>query len=236
MQTTLVLPLSTRHDRLPPMKRLASLSLLLLPYVMMAAEPSPAAGIAAKVIRERALELESHGQGPVAGELRVLADQLAGGTVSLADAALVVQIALTGSATGTPTPTQTPEQRRAAANAAAKATSILDGDVPAAASVSAAKAAAAEPHIDEKALAVPVATTVLIASYVGEPKSLLVMIGAGKDQQIAQGQRFVVKRGELKIAVISSTQIKNNQTICIAIPGTLADGEEIKPGDAVISE
>jgi len=218
------------------MQRIALLSLLLLPSLLMAAEPSPAASIAAKVIRERALELETHGQRPVAEELRVLADQLANGTVSLADAALVVQIALTGNAAGMPTPTLTPEQRRAAANAAAKATSILDGDTPAPAPVSATKPSAAEPAIDEKALAVPVATTVLIASYVGEPKSLLVMIGAGKDQHIAQGQRFVVKRGELKVAVISATQVKNNQTICIAIPGTLADGEEIRPGDAVISE
>ncbi|HEX3132490.1 MAG TPA: hypothetical protein VHX44_02780 [Planctomycetota bacterium] len=212
-----------------------SLPLLLLVPLARAVEPSPAAGIAAKVIRERALALETHGQAPVAGELRALADQLAGGTVFLADAALVVQIALTGNAAGIPVPEQTPEQRRAAANAAARATSILDGDV-AAAPVSTAKPTAPEPHIDEKALAVPVATTVLIASYISEPKSLLVMIGAGKDQQIAQGQRFVVKRGDVKIAVISATQIKNNQTICIAIPGTLADGAEIKPGDAVTSE
>ena len=232
----MVLPLSPRHDRLLPMKRIASLSLLLLPYLMMAAEPSPAAGIAAKIIRERALDLEVHGQRPVAGELRVLADQLAGGTVSLTDAALVVQIALTGSATGIPAPTQTPEQRRAAANAAAKATSILDGDVPSPAATSTTKTAAAEPAIDEKALAVPIATTVVISDWAGEPKSLLVMINVGKDQHITQGQRFVVKRDDKQIAVISAAQVKATSTMCIAIPGTFAEGVVIKPGDTVLSE
>ena len=87
-----------------------------------------------------------------------------------------------------------------------------------------------------RALPIPVAATVLVASYVGEPKSLLVMIGAGTDQQITPGQRFLIKRGELKIAVVSASQVKEHQTICLAIPGTLAEGAEIKAGDAVVSE
>ena len=207
-------------------------SLLLATAALSAAE-SPASGIAAKIIRERASELEHRGQHPVAEQLRVLADGLAGGTVALGDAALVVQIALAGAPTTAATaPTLSPEQRRAAAASAATATSVLDGEAPTASAAPAAKSA----PIDEKVLGIPVATSVLIASYVGEPKSLLVMIGAGKDQQIKVGQRFAVKRGEQKIAVISSTQVKDNSTICIAIPGTLADGAEIKAGDAVVAE
>jgi hypothetical protein len=212
------------------MKRLVLL--LLLPSLLMAAEPSPAAGIAAKVIRERATEIERGGQAAVAGELRVLADELAGGTVTLADAALVVQIALAGN-TRTSAPLQTPEQRRAAENAAAKAASILDGEPAAPAAY---KPATTTPPIDEKALAIPVATSVLIADWVGEPKSLLVMIGVGKDQHITAGQRFVVKRGEQKLAVISATQVKEASTICMAVAGTLVEGAQIKAGDSVVSE
>lgn len=208
-------------------------SVLLIPLVsvsLAAADTSPAVGIAAKVIRERAQDLERGGQAVVAGELRQLAEQLAGGTVSLADAALVVQIALAGN-TRAPAPTMTPEQRRTAENAAAKATAILDGDAE-----PVAKTTPTAPPIDEKALAVPVATTVLISDWVGDPKSLLVMIGAGQDQHVAQGQRFVVKRDEQKLAVISATQVKASSTICLAIPGTFADGVQIKAGDAVVSE
>lgn len=150
--------------------------------------------------------------------------------MSLADAALVVQIALAGN-TRAPAPTMTPEQRRTAENAAAKATAILDGDAE-----PVAKTTPTAPPIDEKALAVPVATTVLISDWVGDPKSLLVMIGAGQDQHVAQGQRFVVKRDEQKLAVISATQVKASSTICLAIPGTFADGVQIKAGDAVVSE
>ena len=212
-----------------PMIR-SALVMLLLSHLALSAAESPATGIAAKVIRERALDLEHRGQRPVAEQLRVLADGLAGGTVSLSDAALVVQIALAGAPAATATPMQSPEQHRAAIASAATATLVLDGETPTTAT------AAKEPAIDEKALGVPVATTVLIASYVGDPKSLLVMIGAGKDQQIKTSQRFAVKRGDTKIAVISSTQVKDNSTICIAIPGTLADGAEIKPGDSVVPE
>lgn len=206
----------------------------LLSHLALTAAESPATGIAAKVIRERALDLEHRGQRPVAEQLRALADGLAGGTVSLSDAAFVVQIALAGAPAGAAMPMPSPEQRRAAMASATTATSILDGETPLAAAT--ASPAVKDPAIDEKVLGVPVATTVLIASYVGDPKSLLVMIGAGKDQQIKTSQRFAVKRGEVKIAVISSTQVKDNSTICIAIPGSLADGAEIKPGDSVVPE
>ncbi len=210
---------------------LLGLSLSSVLCVALGAADSPASGIAAKIIRERALDLEHRGQRPVAEQLRVLADGLNGGTVSLGDAALVVQIALAGAQVTSTAPVLTPEQRRAAAASAATAAAILDGDL-----ASSAGSPSKTPPIDEKMLGIPVATSVLIASYVGEPKSLLVMIGAGKDQQIKPGQRFAVKRGDATIAVISSTQVKDNSTICIAIPGTLAEGAEIKAGDSVVPE
>lgn len=216
------------------MIRTTLLTLVLLP--LFAAE-SPANGIAAKVIRERAAELEHRGQRPVAEQMRVLADGLASGTVSLSDAALVMQIALIGSSTTT-APALTPEQRRAALASAAKTTSILDSEPPSVVTTTTGlDTAKIDPvKVDERVLAIPVATTVLVASYVGEPKSLLVMIGAGTDQQITQGQRFQIKRGEIKIAVVSASQVREHQTICLAIPGTLAEGGEIKPGDAVVPE
>jgi hypothetical protein len=214
------------------MRRTTPLALLLLPCLLAAADPSPAVGIAAKVIRERAQELERDGQAVVAGELRALADQLAGGAVSLADAALVVQIALAGDRRPA-APALTPEQRRAAERAADQAAAILDGDAPATAPGRPAKPG---PPIDEKALAIPIATTVLIADWIGEPKSLLVMIGAGKDQHVTPGQRFIVRRGEQQLAVISATQVKESSTICLAVAGTLAEGVQIKAGDAVVSE
>ena len=222
------------------MIRTALLTFLLLPLLVAnaanAAE-SPASGIAAKVIRERAAEIEHRGQRPVAEQMRVLADGLANGTVSLNDAALVMQIALAG-ASPTAAPILSPEQRRAAIASAAKTTSILDSEAPTvvttAPGLDPKKGDASK--VNEHALAIPVATTVLVTSYVGEPKSLFVMIGAGTDQQITQGQRFQIKRGELKIAVVSASQVKERQTICLAIPGTLAEGAEIKPGDAVVSE
>ena len=211
------------------MIRTTLLTLVLLP--LFAAE-SPANGIAAKVIRERAAELELRGQRPVAEQMRVLADGLASGVVSLGDAALVMQIALAGSSTSA-VPALTPDQRRAALASAVRTTSILDSEPPSVATTAAGLDTA---KIDERALAIPVATTVVIAMYIGEPKVLSVMIGAGTDQQITQGQRFQIKRGEIKIAVVSASQVKEHQTICLAIPGTLAEGAEIKPGDSVVPE
>src|SRR4051812_46329154 len=131
-------------------------SLLLLSAALPAAE-SPATTIAAKVLRERAGDLERRGQRPVAEQLRVLADGLAGGTVSLGDAALVAQIALAGAPAAAGPAPLTQEQRHAAAASAETATAVLDGETPPA-KPSAAKA----PVIDEKLLNVPVATSVLI--------------------------------------------------------------------------
>jgi hypothetical protein len=133
------------------------LVLLLLTAALTAAE-SPATGIAAKVIRERAMDLEQRGQRPVAEHLRVLADGLASGTVSLSDAALVVQIALAGAPAASAAPIPSPEQRRAALASAATATAILDGETPVAANHAAP--GAKEPAIDEK---VPVSYTHLRA-------------------------------------------------------------------------
>jgi hypothetical protein len=192
---------------------------------------------AAEVIRERAKELDVRGQRQLAEQLRVLADALGAGTVALDDAALVVQIALAGPAPVS-APTR-PVRSEAPPVSAAQVTSILDGETlppPAATAPTAAAppAPAATPAI--AAPPIPVATTVLTASRVGEQKTLLVMIGAGADQQVQPGQRFLVKREEQQIAVISATQVKESMSICIAIAGTVAEGAEIRAGDHVISE
>jgi hypothetical protein len=65
---------------------------------------------------------------------------------------------------------------------------------------------------------------------------MLVMIGAGEDQQVKIGQRFIIKRNDQQIAVVSATQVKAVMSICIAIAGTLAEDANIKAGDVALSE
>lgn len=215
------------------MKPLPLCALLLLTLALPAADLPPASQIAARIIRERAHELELRGQGAVAGELRALADQLASGQVPLADAHLVVQIALAG--TTISAPPSDPQQQRRASAAAETAAAILDGtplgDVPPAGTTPATPA-----PVDERRLDVPIATTVKIADWMGEPRSLLVMIGAGKDQHVVEGQRLLVRRGDQQLAVLSITQVKDTSAIGIAIPGTFVADVQIKPGDAVVSQ
>jgi hypothetical protein len=214
---------------------LLSLSLSL---TLLAAE-SPATGIAASVIRERAREAEQRGQLMIGQQLRALADSLSTGAVNLQDATLIVHMALAGSA-ASPLPTRSTQP----AVSAKQVTAILDGESlppskPIPEPIVAPNSTIAE-HPTSTLIAdispLPVVTSVLTASLVGEPKSLLVMIGAGEDQQIKIGQRFIVKRNDEQIAVISATQVKASMSICIAIPGTVAEGGEIRAGDSVLSE
>ncbi len=198
---------------------------------LIAAE-SPANGIAASVIRERAREAEQRGQSLIAQQLRTLADGLSSGTVSLQDATLIVHMALAGSASS-PLPTR-PTQPAVSAQ---QVTAILDGEtLPPTKPLPAITANIPEKEKVSEQLVIPVVTTVLTASRVGEAKTILVMIGAGEDQQVKIGQRFIIKRGEEKIGVVSATQVKSAMSICIAIAGTVADDGEIRAGDAVLSE
>jgi hypothetical protein len=218
-----------------------SFPVLLLMPCLRAAEPSPAVGIAATVIRERAQQMELAGHSAVAGELRSLAKELAAGQVSLADAALVVQIALAGTPTQLAAPTLTPKQREDPTVAAAKATALLDGVPPAPVSAPmstpvTASVAAPTTVLEEKAPAIQVATNVLAAQFLEDSKTWMVMINAGNNQKIVRGQRLQVKRGDKLIVAISASQVKEMSSICLALSETLTPGEEIKPGDQVVSE
>jgi hypothetical protein len=211
--------------------RISILLGIILATSLIAAE-SPTHGIAANVIRERAREAEQRGQSFIAQQLRALADGLSSGTVSLQDATLVVHMALAGSAS-TPLPARSTQP----AISAQQVTAILDGEtISPTKPLPATTIAIPESEKAPATLVVPVVTTVLTASRVGEAKTILVMIGAGEDQQVKIGQRFIIKRGEEKIGVVSATQVKSAMSICIAIAGTVADNGEIRAGDAVLSE
>jgi hypothetical protein len=206
--------------------------------IMLSAAESPANSIAATIILERAREAELHGQPLIAQQLRSLAQSLSAGTVTLQDATLVVHMALAGANSGPlPTPARQPPI------SAAQVTAILDGETlaptppePVLASEPVIIPPTEKVEITPAALTIPIATTVLTASRVGEAKTMLVMIGAGEDQKVSLGQRFIIKRGEQQIAVVSATQVKAAMSICIAIAGTIADNADISSGDSVFSE
>ncbi len=207
--------------------------------------------IAAQIIKERARESEQRGQLIIAEQLRHLASGLQAQQITLTDAALVVQIALAGNASSTPATSHRPVENPVSA---AQVTAILDGDLtattpppttsepttseplPTPVETLGTTPVEVNPPITVPKPQIPVATSVITASRVGEDKTMLVMIGAGDDQQVKMGQRFIVKRNDQQIAVISATQVKPNMTICIAIAGTIANEETIKAGDVVVSE
>lgn len=194
-----------------------------LPGTLSAGE-SPATRIASAVIHERARELRTAGQSAVAAQLEALANGLAEGSVTLADAALVMQIANAGSA-----PRTAPSSATAAAKPAeppttpAQIVDILDGKAPEPAPVAVAAAPLAGAH-----------GTVLAASRAGDGKTTLVMISAGSEQQVKTGQRFTIRRGDQTLAVVSASQVKETMTICVAIPGSGPADAEIKEGDQVV--
>jgi hypothetical protein len=198
------------------------LPLLLFAPLASAAEESPAIRIAAALIRERAHEQSGAGHILVAAQLDALSRALASGQVTLAEAAQVVQIALAGTPAAAPAgaaarPAEPPVT-------AAQVTAVLDGEPP-------APAGTAPP-----AGAAPIITThVLAAGRPGDSKTLLVMIGAGKDQQVVPNQRFAVRRGETRLGVLSVTEVRDTMAISVAIPGTIPAGAEIKEGDVVES-
>lgn len=194
-----------------------------LPGTLPAGE-SPATRIASAVIHERARELRTAGQPAVAAQLEALANGLAEGSVTLADAALVMQIANAGSAART-----TPSSAAVATTTAkpaeppttpAQVVDILDGKAP-------------EPAPAAAAPTGPTGT-VLAASRANDGKTSLVMISAGSEQQVKTGQRFTIRRGDQTLAVVSASQVKETMTICVAIPGSGPADAEIKEGDQVL--
>lgn len=200
--------------------------LLALPFLpgALSAGESPATRIASAVIHERARELKHAGQPAVAAQLETLANALAEGAVTLADAALVMQIANAGGAPRAPAApapqTAAPAKPNEPATTPAQVVDILDGKAP-------------EPAPGAAPPAGP-SGTVLAASRAGDGKTSLVMISAGSDQQVKTGQRFTIRRGDRDLAVVSASQVKETMTICVAIPGSGPADAEIKEGDLVI--
>ena len=193
----------------------------------LSAAESPATRIASAVIHERARELRAGGQPAVAAQLETLANGLADGSVTLADAALVMQIATSSNGQRNVPPAT------AAVAVAAKpleppttptqVADILDGKAPESTPAAVAAAALAGPT-----------GTVLAASRAGDGKTTLVMISAGSEQQVKTGQRFTIRRGDQALAVVSASQVKETMTICVAIPGSGPADAEIKEGDQVV--
>ena len=218
---------------LRPLPTVVLIAHVFLVAALSAAE-SPATRIASAVIHERARDLRSGGQPAVAAQLEILANGLSDGSVTLADAALVMQIATasgaartTASSTPTPPPTPSltltgppvPAKPAEPPTTPAQVTDILDGKAP----TPAPTAAPTGPT-----------STVLAASRAGDGKTTLVMISAGSDQQVKTSQRFTVRRGDLALGVISASQVKETMTICVAIPGSGPADVEIKEGDQVV--
>ena len=201
-------------------------SIVMLATALPAAE-NTAAHIASAVIRERAHELKASGQSAVAAQLDALANGLADGSVTLTDAALVMQIAASSSGARNATPTATaaalakpPEPP----TSPAQVVDILDGKAPTPAP---AAVTAVVPPTGPSG-------TVLAASRAGDGKTTLVMISVGTDQQIKTGQRFTIRRGDQALAVVSASQVKETMTICVAIPGSGPADAEIKEGDQAV--
>lgn len=200
-----------------------------LPGTLSAAESS-AARIASAVIHERARELKAAGQPAVAAQLETLANGLADGSVTLADAALVMQIAASSSGARTAPPTATASASTKPAEPTttpAQVVDILDGKAPEPAAPTTAAAPGSAPTAGAHG-------TVLAASRAGDGKTTLVMISAGSEQQVKTGQRFTIRRGDQALAVVSASQVKETMTICVAIPGSGPADAEIKEGDQVV--
>ena len=198
--------------------------LLLLASLAPAAEESPAIRIASLLIRERAHEQAVAGHGTIAAQLDALSRALAAGQVTLAEASQVVQIALAGQATGASAVVR-PSRPSEPAVTVDQVTAVLDGGPASASSAT----GAATPS------AAVITAHVLAAGRPGDSKTLLVMIGAGKDQQVTPNQRFAVRHGDQKLGILSVTEVRDTMAISISIPGTLPDGAEIKEGDTVES-
>jgi type V secretory pathway adhesin AidA len=202
-----------------------------LPAALLGAE-NPAVRIASAVIRERAHDLKSAGQSAVAVQLETLANGLADGSVTLADAALVMQIAASGNTARSAVPVKPsdPPKPVEPATTPTQVVDILDGKAPEPTATATTTPAAAAPT------AVPAGptSTVLAASRASDGKTTLVMISAGSNQQVKAGQRFTIRRGDQSLSVVSASQVKDTMTICVAIPGSGPADAEIKEGDQVV--
>lgn len=195
---------------------------------LAAAEPT-AADIAASLIRVRAQTVASD-DAVLAAALQQLADGVAHGRITLAEArdVLAIQAALPGAVpSGEPAP-------RAARVAAAPA-------APAAPVTPAAPAVAADQVMSVLDGPAPTATTETPVQPSGEVLAIeagadgnpaLVAVSIGALHGIREGQRLAITRAGATLVLARASQVRDDLTIALLIPTTwTGDDREIRVGD-----
>ena len=228
-------------------RALAALLVVLLGPALTAADDATA--IAARIVASRATAATSAGDTTLGAELRSLADGLAAGRISLADAALVMQIA------GANRTAAAPPSPAVAAASARTALAVLDGEparapkgaaagagvTPPAAAVAAAAPAvitdsttsAATPLVLSKAL-----SAIVLAVQADENnRAQLVMLSVGSDHGVTLGQRFRIRRTGQDLVLATVVQVKPRMSACTLLTNTWADGVDkiIKENDQAAS-
>ncbi len=66
------------------------------------------------------------------------------------------------------------------------------------------------------------------------PDSGYVVLAAGNASKVTQKAKFDVVRGGVIVGKLIATTVEQNRTICEVIPGSVAAGDQILPGDSVI--
>lgn len=194
----------------------------LITLSLTAAEPT-ATDIAANLIRARAQTVAS-ADATLASALQHLADGVAQGRITLAEAreVLAIQAALpmSGGRAGQPTPTARAEPVApvppAPAVAADQVMSVLDGPAP---------------TIEEAPPVQPSGEVLAIeAGTDGNPALVAVSIGALHG--VREGQRLAITRGGATLVLARASQVRDDLTIALLIPTTwTGDDREIRVGD-----
>ncbi len=203
-----------------------------------------ATAIAARIVANRATAATSAGDTTLGAELRSLADGLSAGRISLADAALVMQIA------GTNRPSA-PSSPAVAAASTRTAMAILDGEPakaptgsgvtpPAAALAAAGPAVVADSASSAATALVPskALNALVLAVQVDENnRPQLVMLSVGSEQGVTLGQRFRIRRTGQDLVMATVVNVKPRMSACTLLTNTWADGVDkvIKENDQAAS-
>ncbi len=205
-----------------------------------------AAAISATLILQRAQAARAAGDPISAEQLKLLADGVSAGRISLADAVLVVQLAPNVRACA-PTPEQDARAHATIAlldGAAPTATTAPEpatpSRLPPAVSPAAAPVAAAptgpEPIITAAPLMKPapaaepkppVRATVLAVQIGTDQRAALVMLGAGAEQGVSMGQRFIIKRGADTLAQVTIVQVKPRMAAGAVVTNSWTGPDEV---------
>ncbi len=194
----------------------------LLTVSLAAAEPT-ATDIAAHLIRARAETVASN-DAALASALRHLADGVAQGRITLAEArevlAIHASLPTSGDVAGRPIPMARAEPLapvpRSPAVAADQVMSVLDGSAPTTVEVPPVQPSG-------EVLAIEAGTD-------GNPALVAVSIGALHG--VREGQRLAITRGGATIVLARASQIRDDLTIALLIPTTwTGDDREIRVGD-----